>query len=435
MRALMTFGVVAITLALASLASAYEFQPLGFESISMGGAGVASARGSMAGYYNPALLGRSAYLAEVTPGFGFGIREMNLSDNIDKLDQYDLTNTLNAVANNVLVGNGGPGATVPTNIQNAQQVLQSMAGGQNSLSLMPSASLGVQAMGFGIGIFGTSDGAAQAIIDPNRLALIVHDGGGNYFAYDPATDTYAPSNLATYNATSLEYAINNNLTYLKLTGMGVVEAPISYARKLPIPVGELIVGASVKPMRVTTYEGRINLDTNSDEIDNQLKNFDTTSTSLGIDVGALFTPPAMDNLTLGMVIKNINGPKFDTVSGGEVKIDPMMRAGAAYSLADKKIDIAADLDLTKNERMDGTDAQFLGVGANFHPKSWLSVRAGLMQNLAESDEGTVLTGGFGFGLKWFQLDIAGQMSTKKGEYKGDSIPRYGRVNIALVSRW
>lgn len=58
-----------------------------------------------------------------------------------------------------------------------------------------------------------------------------------------------------------------------------------------------------------------------------------------------------------------------------------------------------------------------------------------MKNLQESYVGTVYTAGLGCGLKWFQLDIAGQISSKKGEYEGDEIPRYARIQVALVSKW
>ena len=49
------FLVVVAAILLATPILAVEFQPIGFESASMGGAGVASARGSYAPYYNPAL--------------------------------------------------------------------------------------------------------------------------------------------------------------------------------------------------------------------------------------------------------------------------------------------------------------------------------------------------------------------------------------------
>ncbi|MDL1970450.1 MAG: hypothetical protein LWW94_05675 [Candidatus Desulfofervidaceae bacterium] len=43
----------------------------------------------------------------------------------------------------------------------------------------------------------------------------------------------------------------------------------------------------------------------------------------------------------------------------------------------------------------------------------MSLQQNELRNIAESDEGLIFTGGLGFGLKWFQLDIAAQVSTKK----------------------
>jgi hypothetical protein len=98
--------------------------------------------------------------------------------------------------------------------------------------------------------------------------------------------------------------------------------------------------------------------------------------------------------------------------------------------------LAFDMDLTTNKTyIPNYDARFVGGGVAFHPASWFSVRGGLMENLKESDEGLIYTAGLGFGLKWFQLDLAGEVSSKKGEYDGNQIPRYARVQLALVSKW
>ncbi|MCD6319684.1 MAG: hypothetical protein J7M03_03285 [Candidatus Desulfofervidaceae bacterium] len=65
----------------------------------------------------------------------------------------------------------------------------------------------------------------------------------------------------------------------------------------------------------------------------------------------------------------------------------------------------------------------------------MSLQQNELRNIAESDEGLIFTGGLGFGLKWFQLDIAAQVSTKTGHFDGNDIPRYTRIQISLVSRW
>jgi hypothetical protein len=417
---------------LCASAWAGEFQPIGFESIGMGGAGVANARGSMAGYYNPALLASSPNLIEVTVGAGAGVREFNLAESIDNLSDLDLSGAVQRIAANAPLGPNTPQDRA--NIQTAQGILTQMGGQRNTLGLMPSATVSAQVRNIGIGAFMTSDAGAQGIVDGARTSLIVDAGGGNYFAYDPTTDTYLLSNLVAYNATSLEYALNNKTTYLKLDGLATMEVPLSYARRIPFPVGTLAIGASVKAMRGITYRADINIDTESGQIEDNLDNNDKTTDAIGFDLGALYTPPLARNLRVGIVGKNLNNPKFETVTGTDIEASAMWRAGVAMDLS-KKVNFAADLDLTKNDRFDGTESQFLGGGINYHPNGSFTFRLGAMKNLSSSDDGVIGTLGIGVGFKALQLDLAAQAASKNGEYDGRSIPRYARVNFALVSRW
>lgn len=415
-------------------AQAREFQPIGYESISMGGAGVASAKGSMAGYYNPALLARSTYAAEVGVSVGVAAREHNLANNIDQLSQADFSDAVSRVAGNALT----PGSNTQADrdaLTTSQAILSNMAGGQNGLALMPSAALGIQVKRVGVGIYGTSDATASAVVDPNHLALSIANAG-SYYSYDPVTNTYAPILQSVYDASSLEYALNNGLTYVKLSGLAVAELPVSYGHPIDLAVGKLGLGASLKYMNAKTYNASIKIDTASGDIGDQLDGKDKSSTAMGVDAGVLFTPTAFERLTVGLVGKNINSPSFETVVSGEnYKVEPQYRAGLNMMLL-SSLDLALDMDLTSNKTfIGGIDAQYLGGGLNFHPASWFSLRAGAMKNLASSEEGTVVTAGLGFGLKWLQIDAAAQMSTSKGYFDGQEVPRYARANVSLVSRW
>lgn len=414
-------------------AQAREFQPIGFESMSMGGAGVASAKGSMAGYYNPALLSRSTYTTEVGLSVGAGVREHKLAENLDQLNQLQFTDAISRVAANAPVAGSNP--VDKDRLATSQTILSGMAGGKNGLALMPSAALGIQVKRVGIGIYGTSDATATAVVDPDRLAFILQNGS-NYYSYDPVGDMYAVSDATTYANTSLEYAVNNGRTYVKLSGLAVAELPVSYGHPFELGLGKLGVGASLKYMNAMTYNASIKVDTASGDIGDQLDGKEKSSTAMGVDAGLLFTPAAFEKLTVGLVGKNLNSPSFETaVSGESYKVEPQVRAGLDLALF-SKLNLAVDMDLTSNKTfITGMDSQYLGGGLNFHPASWFSLRAGAMQNLASSDEGTVLTAGLGFGLKWVQVDVAAQMSTSKGYLDGQEVPRYARANVSLVSRW
>lgn len=469
-----------LALAIAAPAWPLDFQPLGFESISMGGAGVASARGSMAAYYNPALLARSPYALEANLGLGVAIKEYNLVDSINRLAEMDLDETFDRMIANVDFNTGQARPNTDQdrqNIRDAQQIITSLGSG-NSLWLGPSGSLGVQIRGIGVGIFATTDVAGRAVISPTHNQLLVHDDQDTingipadvYFRYDPGvpgdptrpeTYTYNAFNRLTgtsmgdlgwvgsffydptltpqvYQSTSLQYAIEHpETTGLEVKGIALVEVPISYARRIPIPAGTLAVGASLKYMNGTTYYQRLNIDSSDEDLTDAFDEHGRTSSAFGIDVGALYQPPLLQSLSVGLVIKNLNSPSFDiaTASGGteKLKVKPMARAGAAYTIG--KLDLAGDLDVTENDTADGRGSRYLGVGLNYHPTRWFSLRAGVLRNLADSYHGNIFTTGLGFGLPWIQLDVAAQMSTKRVTVEGNKYPSYGKVNVALVSRW
>ncbi len=415
---------------------AFEFQPLGFEAISMGGVGVASANASMAGYYNPALLSKAKYDSEISFGLGVGLRDQNLAESMDKLaEDYDLTNTLERIGNNA-EGGGTNTQKDRDNIADAIQVIRELGTKGNGLSLMPTAFLGMQGWRVGVGVYATSDATATAVVDSTRLDLMVEQGG-QYYSYDPINDIYDDTKTrGDYEAGSLEYALNNGLTYVRLNGLAIMEVPVSYAHSFNVGVGKLSVGGSLKFMRGTTYFKEIKIDTETGDLNDEFDNADQNSTAFGIDTGVLFQPAELPDLLAGLTIKNINGPKFDVVNGSSVKIDPQIRTGVAYNLLNNKVEVAADLDITKNDTfLAGKEAQFFGVGANWHPASWFSVRGGLMRNLSGAPEGMVYTAGLGFGFKWIQFDVAAQMSSGSIEYDGKRIPKYSKINLALVSKW
>ena len=428
----------AVAAALASVgmsAHATEFQSIGFESLSMGGAGVASARGALAGYYNPALLTQRRFDTEMALGAGAGYREYNLADNIDTLSDLDLSGALDRIAGNATpLGVGGNSAADRNAVMSAQAVLRGMSGGRNGASVMPQGQFSVQAGDYGLGLFLSGEVAGTAAIDANRLNLIVAGTGafaGRYFQYDPGTDTYFETTAADYQASSLEYALDSGLTHMRVQGLVIYELPFSYGVKVSDNLG---VGVSLKYLRGTTYNSRLQIDTATGSVDSQIEGGEKTSSDFGLDLGVLYSP--LPNLRLGLVGKNLNGPKFETAVPSEnFKLSAMARAGANVSLGES-LDVALDVDLTENNTLLGdVKSRYVGGGFNWHPASWFSLRLGAMNNLAHDNEGVVYTAGLGFGLKWFQFDLAAQQASKESTYDGESIPRYGRVSAAIVSRW
>ena len=423
---------VSFLLAAATISFGFEFQPLGYTSVGMGGAGVASARGSLGLYYNPALLAKHRYKAEFSLGVGIGYRENNLVDRIDKLaNQDELSDTIDHIADNAPVTGSNRAEGYDKKMEDALYQLSLLSKG-NGVSIQPTAEFAGQVGPVGIGVFGIGDLTAQAVVDPTHLKVIVKDDDNNqYYYYKPEEDAYLLSNKDDYNQYSLEYALDNNLTYIDIRGILVKEVPIGYAQTFDINNFNVSVGGSLKYIQGDSYKNKIAIDTDSDDLDDSLDDNSKTSNAVGVDLGVLVSYEKVD---LGLVGKYLNAPKLKYYDGSEYKIKPMVRAGLNFEPKDW-IQIAFDMDLTKNDTaIKNYKSQYVGGGINFH-QSWFSIRAGAMKNIAENQEGTILTAGLGLGLKWFQFDLAAQLSTKDSTYKDDKIPRYAKINLAIVSRW
>jgi len=421
----------AITILSLSLLNAGEFHALGGNSISMGGAGVASASGSLAGYYNPALLTQTKGV-ELSLGVGVGVRENNIGEQLDTLSNMNLTDVVDRIADNA-PKSGSNSASDVKNIITAQELLRSIED-KNGISLMPTAHLGVQYDNMAIGLYVTSDIAVSANIDKSHTDLIVEDNG-NYYTYDASTDTYGTTDQESFEQSSLQYALDNKLTTVKVRGLALTEVPISYAHAFDLPMGELSVGGSLKLMHGTTYSQTLDIDSEEATDEDSLKENQRDSDNIGVDVGLLFKPAKLSGLRVGLVAKNLNAPSFDTANGDSMKADLQIRTGVQYALSES-FELAGDLDLTSNKTLiQGYDSQMIGGGVNFHPVSWFALRAGAMQNLANSNEGLVYTAGVALGLQQFQLDISAQMASNTGTYDGEDIPKYAKVNVVLVSKW
>jgi len=422
---------ILLTATLTGVLFGYEFHPIGFRAIGMGGAGVANASGSMSAYYNPALLAQHKYSFETGVDVGIGIREMNLINPIDKLaNTYDLTGAIDKIGDNA----PNSGTNDPDTIENIKGSLTEIykLSNGNGFQLEPTAGFGMQMGNFALGAYASAEIASNAVIDRNHLYLIFKDeDNGGYFYYYPDTDTYGATDKKTYEKYSLQYALDNNLTYIHINGIGLAEVPVSYATNIDLRGATLSVGVNLKYMQGITYKSLLSLGSDSDELGNSLTDNSKTTSTFGIDMGILVSS---DAVKVGLVGKNLNAPEFDYYDGTKYKLEPMFRGGVAIDFTNW-LTFAMDIDLTRNKTsIPDYKSQYIGGGIDFH-QSWFSIRAGAMRNMLQDEEGTILTAGFGFGLKWLQLDVAAEASTKTGTYDGNEIPRYAKVNIAILSRW
>ncbi len=414
-------SLAVITALCITSASAMQFQTLGYKSVGMGGAAVASSSGSVATYNNPALLAKSTYGVEVSFGGGISTYDHGAGASFKALENSDFIDARDKADNDVstLIEEDR------NNLKDGRDIIMAMGG--DSVELAPQAYFAAQVSSFGIGVFGSSDVVASAVVSSDHDQLIFENSGSYYDIDGKDKDE------DDYKNTSIDYAIDNGETYVEAVGIGLAEVPIAYGHKFELSGGNLMIGGAVKYMHAITYTETLNID-NSDDDSSDDRN-DITSSDFGIDLGLAYEPSFVEDLTLALVAKNLNSPEFDFVDG-KLKVDPMIRAGVAYNILDS-LEFALDMDLTKNETfVSGLESQMIGGGLNYQPTSWFSLRGGLMQNLDSDDKAEMIyTAGLGLGVKWFQIDLSAQMSQNTTTVDGQDYPQYAKVNLALISRW
>lgn len=415
---------------------AIKFETLGYKSISMGGASVASSSGSLAAYNNPALLGDTPYSVEISMGAGASEYDHGALAPIKALQDLGFTDTLD---------------NLPKDLDNASQddlntlldgsdIILNMNG--NAVTLAPQAYIGAQISGFGFGLFSSTDATAVAVVPKGKDQLIVEDTKSTVTGYTKIEDdgslTRDVYNINDYNNNSIIAAVENGDVNLNVTGYALAEIPIAYGYNFETKIGNIMVGGALKYMQAITYTDTLKIDDSGETSGSDLKK-NKTSSNFGIDLGLAYQPAFSYDLTFGLVAKNLNSPEFDFVDNSNLTVDPLVRAGVAYQIFDS-LEIAADIDLTSNKvLLDAVESQMIGGGINYEPFTdifALSLRAGVMQNLHSGDKaGLIYTAGLGIGVKWFQIDLSGEMSGNSNSVENVSVPQYAKVNLALVSRW
>lgn len=445
--------IVSLILFINTLYAYNVFKPIGFKATGMGGVGTANSTGTMASYYNPALLLATPQKSEFVLGVGITYRENNVAENLDSLANADFDTLFENIANNA--ENGNKEITllgVTTSIDGVDNSAEDIAGlksiqdifsnlsSKNALYLAVTPYLSGQITNnFAIGLFTYVDAVVKINAEKGYTEFIFEDStNGYYLKYDPDTDIYSNVTKSEYETSSIEYAINNGLLSVEAKGIILIELPITFADVSNYANGYFAYGANIKYMSMNMIDKTISLGGGSDEIENIAQDsadndFDD---NLGIDVGIAYQPKNSGTI-LGLMVKNANSPTFE-IGTEKVKIDKAIRFGVSQQMLGDTLELAMDIDLTKNDSLiDGDQNRYIGLGLEFHPASWFSIRTGVMRDLETEyyDEGNVYTVGLGAGLKWGQLDISAMMSQKDGYYDGDAIPRYMKVNVSFVSKW
>ena len=408
---------------LASNAMAMEFQVLGSKAASMGGAGVATSPSSLAAFNNPALLANNPEKFSLHLGVGIAAKDTGAGKSIGDLNNLDfsgLTAAADGNAENITLAQ-------INDLMLAKSIIVGMD--QKGFAATPNADFGLSFGSFGTGLFVTSDISGIANIDQTHTDLIFETSTPGVYL-DVATG--AAKTLLEYQTSSIQYAIDNGSTNVEVVGLALAEIPLAYGRSIDTGYGQLAIGGALKLMQGKTFYKMAKLD-DENSFDNLNDNTET-STDFGVDLGLAYKPIFVENLTVAVVGKNLNVPAFDVKGGGEFKIDPSVRAGAAYKFGNW-VELAFDADLTENKSLTGYKTRYVGGGANLD-LSFLELNAGLMKNIASSDEsGLIYTAGIATGPDWLHFELSAQMASKKGEIDGSTYPKQAMVNFAISSSW
>jgi len=486
-------AVAAALLSLTETAYAAEFQPLG--TLGIGGAGVARQNGALTAYWNPAGGAFNDKSFSFVTGGQFGARGNDgLTQNVDKLSNIDFNSIKNL--------NGNPTPQAVTNAVELVSILTDIKNKNGNLAITAATPVGFSIKHFSFGIYGNMEGYVQP--QPDTVDIVPTNSAGTALSVSqivanipqtanrPAATFFSNSqygqlvgdltpalgaNTASRVVNGLEAqlqssglpadaafvsadkllntasganagtnTINNNTSSVLTKALLYVEVPLAYGYPIDLGKwGKLGIGAAVKVIQGTVYQNETLLVNNQngsvksgDLVKDLTKNKETTTT-FGVDLGALWKYE--EKLSVGVVAKNLNAPKFDAptyqkpvpgstpvaVKGEDVTLDPQVRGGIAYDPY-KWLTFAVDMDLTENNAVvpaTAVKSRNLGGGLELHPYSWLKVRAGAYKNLSLSQGGPVATAGLSLG----PFDLDGAFSTDTFKVGSTTIPQEVKVQL------
>lgn len=286
----------------------------------------------------------------------------------------------------------------------------------------------------GMGILANIYGFAGVELDGTHKRIIIQNGN-DYFEVGVSGDkiTLSSSDSGTYtNSSVLSSSANHKL---HANGVAITEIPIAYGHTIPMPLGDLHLGATLKYIFAASMDNSQKFD-----FDNLKINFGNVRDNLrythtfGVDLGALWT---MKWLGLGIVAKNLNAPLIKTANG-KYRILPQVRAG--FSAEVWKLTFLADIDLTPNDTLEpGKKNQMVGGGMILDLR-WVDFRFGVMGDMHKNPYGPIFTAGlnivhfidFTIQTSTKMIDISG-VSDKVGKTK--RMPNYFKVSFGGRFQW
>jgi hypothetical protein len=194
-------------------------------------------------------------------------------------------------------------------------------------------------------------------------------------------------------------ALRINPNDLKSKGFGraaiVSDYGVTVARQFDISGVPVSLGITPKLQKTWLYNYTVSI-YNFDSGDINSSRYRNDDTGFNVDAG--LAADFGENWTVGLTGQNLFSRDIDTKEVDGVRdtyqISPVVTAGAAWHT--DLLTLTADGDLTETKGFKSEDtSQYVGVGAEVTPLSWLAVRAGYRADMKGNDS-NVFTGGVGF---------------------------------------
>ncbi len=234
-----------------------------------------------------------------------------------------------------------------------------------------------------------------------------------------------------------------NTSNISLDAASFTEVAFGYGKYFKFLEG-LSMGANLKAINGRMAYSKFEFMNNSQTGD-AFKNMMDESKSTwqpGVDFGAMWDinkkyPKAPLSPKVGLVVRNINSPKFDrpVAEGGKYTLDRQARMGLSFKPANFW-NVAMDMDLTKNStEVKGFDSRQFALGTEFNlinKKAFnIPLRAGIMKNTAEKDSKLAYTLGTGLNLLYMHFDVGAAISSDRTTLDDKKIPTKATVSASF----
>jgi len=223
----------------------------------------------------------------------------------------------------------------------------------------------------------------------------------------------------------------NNTSNLTVTGAAFTEVAAGYAWSVDKWLSGLSVGGNVKMINGQTVSNNFKFLSESKTGDAFKMDNPKSSWRPALDLGVLWNvnakyPRIPLHPRVGLVMRNINSPSFDTTLGPKYDLDRQVRLGFALNPA-RFWTLALDMDVTKNKTpVKGFDSRELSMGTEiniFNRKAFnIPLRAGLIKNMAEKSSKMAYTVGTGINLLFMHFDVSGVVSSERTKLDDKDIP-------------